>query len=111
MKAIEDLYEVILNRKENPTEGSYTSYLFEEGLNKILKKIGEEASEIIIAAKNVEVNEEKEELKEEICDLIFHLIVLLTQQGVRIEEIEEILQERRKKVGNLKAKTQSDPNS
>ena len=92
------LMEVINERKENPMEGSYTCYLFEQGLDKILKKCGEECAEVIIAAKG----ENQEELKEEICDLIYHLFVLMSQQGVTLEEITRILDKRSEKIRNRK---------
>ncbi len=122
MKSIENLYSVILDRKENPTEGSYTSYLFESGLDKILKKLGEECSETIIAAKNSTISSSPAldnnlsqnntvELKEEVCDLIFHLLTLLAERNIALGEIEDILNERSNKIGNLKTKTVSNPNS
>lgn len=72
------LYEVVLDRRDHPQEGSYTCYLFEKGLDKILKKCGEECSEVIIAAKNGK----NEETEEEICDLIYHLLVMMAQQDI-----------------------------
>ncbi|NLL81719.1 MAG: bifunctional phosphoribosyl-AMP cyclohydrolase/phosphoribosyl-ATP diphosphatase HisIE, partial [Tissierellia bacterium] len=83
---LNELYKVIMDRKINPVEGSYTKYLFEEGLDKILKKIGEEASEVIIGAKN-----NKEELIYETCDLIYHMTVLLVNEGISPGEILEQL--------------------
>lgn len=80
---INDLYLLIKNRKTNKKEGSYTNYLFEEGKDKILKKIGEEASEIIIASKN----NSKDELIYEMCDFIYHSLVLLVNDDVTIEDI------------------------
>lgn len=80
---INDLYLLIKNRKTNKKEGSYTNYLFEEGKDKILKKIGEEASEIIIASKN----NSKDELIYEMCDFIYHSFVLLVNDDVTIEDI------------------------
>ena len=74
-----NLYETILERKANQQEGSYTCYLFEKGLDKILKKVGEECSETIIAAKNGN----KEETVGEISDLIFHLFVILIHESVQ----------------------------
>ncbi|WAA10974.1 bifunctional phosphoribosyl-AMP cyclohydrolase/phosphoribosyl-ATP diphosphatase HisIE [Fervidibacillus albus] len=87
---IEDVYQLIKNRKEQPKESSYTNYLFREGLDKILKKVGEEASEVIIGAKN----ENKEELIYELSDLIYHALVLMVQQGVTIEDIKKELSKR-----------------
>ena len=92
------LFELINDRKSNPVPNSYTSYLFEKGLDKILKKCGEECSEMIIAAKNPE----KAELKNEVADLLFHIIVLCAECGIEWREIEEVLTERGQKTGNLK---------
>lgn len=86
------LYGSILNRKENPKEGSYTNYLFDKGLDKILKKVGEETSEVIIGAKN----KDKNELVYETSDLVYHLIVLLVNEGITIEDIKEELTKRHK---------------
>ncbi|MCD8215053.1 MAG: phosphoribosyl-ATP diphosphatase [Clostridiales bacterium] len=91
--ALNKEFEVILNRKENPSEGSYTSYLFKKGEDKILKKIGEEAAEVIIAAKG----ESKEELIGEICDVLFHMEVLMAQKGLSWEDITAELGLRRQK--------------
>jgi len=90
--AFEELYKVVADRKSNPREGSYTAYLLKEGLDKILKKIGEEASEVIIAAKGGD----KEEVVHEISDLVYHLLVLMVSQNVTIEHIERELIRRRK---------------
>lgn len=95
---IKGLYEVVKDRKENPQEGSYTCYLFEQGIDKILKKVGEEAAETIIAAKNSSA----EDLKNETCDLLYHLMVMLAEKGVEIDEVLDILEQRRQKIGNLK---------
>ena len=86
-KIIEELYALLKDRKENPKEGSYTNYLFREGLDKILKKVGEEASEVIIGAKN----NSKEELVYEISDLIYHLLVLMVNENIAIDDIKEEL--------------------
>lgn len=80
---INDLYKIIEDRKENPKEGSYTNYLFDKGLDKILKKVGEEAAEVIIAAKNPDRNE----LIYETSDLLYHLLVLLKEREIIPEEI------------------------
>lgn len=88
---ISDLYKVILGRKENPVEGSYTNYLFKEGIDKILKKVGEESAEVIIGAKN-----NREELIYESSDLIYHLLVLLVNEGVSLVDIYEELTKRMK---------------
>lgn len=88
---LKDLYKVIIDRKKNPQEGSYTQYLFDKGIDKILKKIGEEAAEVIIGAKN-----DKQELIYEASDLIYHLMVLLVNEGVTPAEIMEELRGRMK---------------
>ena len=98
MSVIKGLYEVIEERKKNPQEGSYTSYLFEKGTDKILKKIGEEAAETIIAAKN----NDNDELINEICDLTYHILVLMCEKGISTEDVERVLEIRRQKTGNLK---------
>lgn len=79
----EDLMTLIAGRKENPKEGSYTSYLFEKGLDKILKKIGEESTEVIIAAK---AGERKETIYE-IADLAYHVMVLMSETGITLDDI------------------------
>ena len=105
--SLQSLYQVVLDRKENPIEGSYTCYLFSQGLDKILKKCGEECAETIIAAKNgVQADTENE-----ICDLLYHLIVLMVQEHIPLELIFSILKERSQKIGNLKKPHQSDHNS
>ncbi|RBP40273.1 bifunctional phosphoribosyl-AMP cyclohydrolase/phosphoribosyl-ATP diphosphatase HisIE [Garciella nitratireducens] len=81
------LYQRIEYRKKNPKEGSYTNYLFREGLDKILKKVGEESSEVIIGAKNLS----KEEVIYETADLTYHIFVLLIELGISIEEIKQEL--------------------
>lgn len=83
LRVFEDVYSVILDRKEHPKEGSYTNYLFDKGLDKILKKCGEEATEIIIAAKNPD----PEEIKYEISDFLYHVMVLMAEKGITWEEI------------------------
>ncbi len=80
---LHDLAERIQERKDHPVEGSYTNYLFREGVDKICKKIGEESAETIIAAKN----DSKEELTYEASDLLYHLAVLLNNQGVTFDEL------------------------
>jgi phosphoribosyl-AMP cyclohydrolase / phosphoribosyl-ATP pyrophosphohydrolase len=85
-----DLEQIIDQREKERPEGAYTTYLFEEGVDKILKKVGEEASEVIIAAKNGN----QEELKWEASDLLYHLFVLLREQGLSFKEILNVLQER-----------------
>lgn len=81
--SISSLASLIKERKQNPKEGSYTNYLFEKGLDKILKKIGEESSEVIIGAKN----NDKEETIYEIADLTYHILVLMSQMGILTDEV------------------------
>ena len=102
--ALQELYDVVLSRKAAPSENSYTCYLFEQGLDKILKKCGEECAEVIIAAKG----DSREDLKNEICDLLYHLTVLMAAQGVGFDEIEAVLTERSGKIGNLKQFKKTD---
>ena len=82
--------ELIRGRKTNPQEGSYTTYLFQKGLDKILKKIGEESTEVIIAAKD---NDPKETIYE-ISDLVYHVMVMMIQQGISLEDIRRELASR-----------------
>lgn len=86
----ENVYDTILDRKEHPKEGSYTNYLFDKGIDKILKKVGEEATEIIIAAKNPN----PEEIKYEISDFLYHVMVLMAERGVTWNDIVEELANR-----------------
>ncbi|MBR5495809.1 MAG: phosphoribosyl-ATP diphosphatase [Oscillospiraceae bacterium] len=104
---LKGLYEVVIGRKETKEEGSYTCYLFEQGVDKILKKCGEECSEMIIAAKN----NDNDELKNEMCDLLYHMMVLMAQQNLPIDDVLEVLEERRQKIGNLKKFHVVDRNS
>lgn len=90
LKVFEDVYAIIMDRKEHPKEGSYTNYLFDKGLDKILKKVGEEATEIVIAAKNPD----SEETKYEISDFLYHLMVLMAEKGVTWEDITSELAQR-----------------
>lgn len=89
---LNQLYKTIEDRRINPLKGSYTNYLFDKGIDKILKKVGEENAETIIAAKN----NSKEELTYEASDLIYHLLVLFVNQGVSLEDIYEELEKRHK---------------
>jgi len=86
------LAETIRDRKHNPREGSYTNYLFEKGIDKILKKIGEESAEIIIAAKNPS----QEDLVYEMCDFVYHLMVLMEIRDISTEDIRRELTKRYK---------------
>ena len=90
LKVLENVYDVIMDRKANPKEGSYTNYLFDKGLDKILKKVGEEATEIIIAAKNPD----SEETVYEVSDFLYHLMVLMAERGITWEDITRELAQR-----------------
>ena len=83
LRVFQDVYDVIADRKAHPKEGSYTNYLFDKGIDKILKKVGEECTEIVIAAKNPD----KEEIKYEISDFLYHAMVLMVEKGVTWEDI------------------------
>ena len=80
---MDDLMELIRGRKTDPQEGSYTTYLFSKGLDKILKKVGEESTEVIVAAKN----QDKAETVYEISDLVYHIMVLMIEMGISLEDI------------------------
>jgi phosphoribosyl-AMP cyclohydrolase / phosphoribosyl-ATP pyrophosphohydrolase len=88
---IEEVFKVVLDRKNNPKEGSYTNYLFDKGLDKILKKVGEEASEVIIASKNMN----NKDIKAEIADLFYHTFVLMVERGMNLDDIYSELKGRR----------------
>lgn len=98
---IEQLYTEIAARKNEPQSGSYTTYLFEQGLDKILKKVGEEATEVIIAAKN-----DSEELIYETSDLIYHMLVLLAEREIPLGAITNELQKREGKLSKTEARKQ-----
>ncbi|MBS6195333.1 MAG: bifunctional phosphoribosyl-AMP cyclohydrolase/phosphoribosyl-ATP diphosphatase HisIE [Clostridiales bacterium] len=83
LRVFQEVYDVILDRKKHPKEGSYTNYLFDKGVDKILKKVGEECTEIVIAAKNPD----KEEIKYEISDFLYHVMVLMAEKEVSWEDI------------------------
>ena len=104
MESLENLYKVVCGRRENPQEGSYTCYLFQQGLDKICKKIGEESAELIIASKNGV----HDEVQLEACDLLYHLMVLLVQTGVPLSDIDAELARRAEKIGNLKTMKKTD---
>ena len=89
---LKELYGIALDRKENPKEGSYTNYLFDRGIDKILKKVGEESAEVIIAAKN----SGKGDIIRETADLLYHLSVMLADREVRWDDVYEELSHRRK---------------
>lgn len=101
------LYQTVVNRRDNPKEGSYTCYLLDKGIDKILKKVGEECSETIIAAKNGE----NRETVYEIADLIYHLTVMMVQQNIPLEDVLAELDKRSEKTGNLKKFHTVDKNS
>ena len=104
---LKNLYAVVQDRKANPQEGSYTCYLFDKGLDKILKKVGEECAETIIAAKN----SVQEDTVGEISDLIYHLTVMMVQNGIPLEAVMAELDTRSAKIGNLKQFHVSDHNT
>ena len=85
-----DLYDLILDRKENPVDGSYTNYLFDKGIEKIGKKVGEEAIEAIISA----TRGDKENTIQELADLFYHALVMMAQMGITPEEVETELKKR-----------------
>lgn len=97
--ALQKLYNTILMRKQEEMEGSYTNYLLNKGLDKILKKVGEETSEVIIASKN----ENKEELISELSDLVYHLMVLMVNKNLSPDDILDEIDRRSLKIGNKKA--------
>ena len=92
-------YNMILDRKKSGEEGSYTAYLFNKGIEKILKKVGEEATEVVIAS----LSDDKEEVVGEICDLTYHILVLMAELGISLEDINAELRRRSEKSNNLKA--------
>lgn len=92
---LQELYELIKSRQAERPEGSYTTYLFGKGLDKILKKIGEESAETIIAAKN----DDPKQLVAETADLLYHLLVMLVARGVNLDDVREELAQRRKPGG------------
>ena len=107
MDVLEMLYDTVIERKSQQVEGSYTCYLFRQGLDKILKKCGEECSEVLISAKNAD----NEETVKEISDLLFHLTVLMVNEGIRYTDVAGELQKRSGKQGNLKTFHEVDKNT
>ena len=107
MQGMDHLYEVVRGRQTQKEEGSYTCYLFEQGLDKILKQCGEEASEVIIAAKNGV----KSDTIGELSDLLYHLTVLMVEQGITLDDVNDELERRSQKIGNLKTFHQVDKDS
>jgi phosphoribosyl-ATP pyrophosphohydrolase/phosphoribosyl-AMP cyclohydrolase len=99
---LQDLYKLIQERKDQRPEGSYTSYLFNSGLDKILKKVGEESAETIIAAKNADADEGHKQLSAEISDLLYHLLVLMVEREVSLQDIVAELSSRAGKPANAR---------
>lgn len=100
---LNDLYEEIKKRKEQPKEGSYTNYLFEKGLDKILKKVGEETTEVLIASKN-----NNQELVNEVADLTYHLLVLLAEKNVSLSSVQAELERREGKLSTTRDRKEID---
>jgi phosphoribosyl-ATP pyrophosphohydrolase len=88
---IQDLYDLIIGRRENPVEGSYTNYLFTKGTDKICKKVGEEAFEVVIAA----AGDKREAMIYELADLQYHLLVLMAEKGITPDDVYTELKNRR----------------
>ena len=101
---MKELFDIVQERRRSPQENSYTCYLFEKGLDKILKKVGEECSETIIAAKNGD----NDAIVMEICDLLYHLLVMMSCADIKWAEVEDELFKRRAKIGNLKSMRSTD---
>lgn len=104
---LQRVYDTILDRRDHPVEKSYTHYLFEQGLDKMLKKVGEECAETIIAMKNGVT----EDTVGEIADLTYHLLVAMAQSGITPAQVEALLDERHGRSGNLKTFHQTDKNT
>ncbi|MBC1472672.1 phosphoribosyl-ATP diphosphatase [Listeria seeligeri] len=100
---LDKLYEEISLRKETPKEGSYTNYLFDKGLDKILKKVGEETTEVVIAAKNND-----QELISEVSDLTYHLLVLLVEKNIPLTAIQAELEGRAGKLSTTRDRKEID---
>ena len=119
MNALYEEYKIILERKQQPedmnSEKSYTKYLFREGINKILKKIGEESAELIIAAKDAGTGAGAEDsnrlVVEEAADLFYHVLIMLAELGIPLSDVEAELEERAGKAGNLKDFKTMDKNT
>lgn len=97
-ETIKQLYSKILDRKKHGEEGSYTFYLFNKGLEKILKKVGEESTEVVISA----MTDKKEDQVNEICDLTYHILVLMAELDIPLELVEGELSKRNNKINNFK---------
>ena len=91
MDIMRELYSVIMDRKDHPVEGSYTNYLFDKGTDKISKKLGEEAVEVVIAASQ----RDRKATIQEIADLEYHLLVLMADRGITLDDVEAELRSRR----------------
>ncbi len=91
MDILRELYSVIMDRKDHPVEGSYTNYLFNKGTDKISKKLGEEAVEVVIAASQ----RDRKATIQEIADLEYHLLVLMADRGITLDDVEAELRSRR----------------
>ncbi|MGG0186392.1 phosphoribosyl-ATP diphosphatase [Bacillus rhizoplanae] len=101
---LQQLYETIQQRKENPITESYTNYLFTKGEDKILKKLGEECTEVVIAAKN----NEKDELIKEVVDFTYHCLVLLVEKNISLQEIVEELNKRQGQLSRVGERKEID---
>lgn len=106
-KVLIDLYNTVLDRKNTKAEGSYTCYLFEKGIDKILKKVGEECTETVIAAKNGD----NTALTGEVADLIYHLMVMMVECDLPLDALLDELDKRAQKSGNLKQFKTTDKNT
>ena len=95
---LKELYKTILTRKDIREDGSYTAYLFDKGLEQILKKVGEESTEVVISS----LGDNKDNQVNEMCDLIYHILVLMAELGISLEDIKLELEKRSKKVNNFK---------
>ena len=95
---LKELYKTILTRKDIREDGSYTAYLFDKGLEKILKKVGEESTEVVISS----LGDNKDNQVNEMCDLIYHILVLMAELGFSLEDLKLELEKRSKKVNNFK---------
>lgn len=107
MDILRELTATVRERKDEKAEGSYTCYLMDQGLDKILKKCGEECSEVLIAAKNGK----QQDTVGELSDLLYHLAVLMVHQDISLDAVEAELARRHRKQGNLKRFHQVDRNT